>query len=184
MLQTRAMTKRVGLSQRVVVCGSERRDCLDQAWTQAVAAEGNLPIPLGNATIDVAGLLDALTLDAIVLTGGNDIASAPGAVDVAPERDRFERAALAWAHDRDIPVLGVCRGLQMLATEAGATLAETDGHVATRHALVSTIAGLPSGVNSFHRLSIVDAPAQVESSPALPMAPSRRSGSTTPARPP
>lgn len=144
----------MGLSQRVVVHGAERRDCLDQAWSALVADEGHTPIPLPNATRNVGGLLDTLGIETLILTGGNDLVEAPGSVDVAPERDRFECEALGWARARTVPVLGVCRGMQMLAVAGGATLRPVTGHVSRVHGLRDAVGGLPAEVNSFHRMSI------------------------------
>lgn len=68
-------------------------------------------------------------LDGLVLAGGVDVDPAtygarphPEAASPDPARDRFE-VALAWAAlERDMPVLGVCRGMQMLNVAAGGTL--------------------------------------------------------------
>lgn len=148
------MGKRVGLTQRVVAHPAERRDCLDQAWTAALEAEGHVPVPLPNAFRDAGALLDALNIEALVLTGGNDPLAAPAPADTAAERDRFERGALDWARERTVPVLGVCRGMQMLALTRGGTLRPVDGHVASIHGLRDAAPGLPSEVNSFHRFSV------------------------------
>lgn len=148
------MGKRVGLTQRVVVDAAERRDCLDQAWTAVLEAERHVPVPLPNAAGDAAALLDALGVEALVLTGGNDPLGAPDPVDAAEERDRFERAALAWARSRAVPVLGVCRGMQMLALDQGGALRPVSDHVSRIHRLREAAPGLPAEVNSFHRLSV------------------------------
>jgi len=144
----------VGLTQRVVVHDAERRDCLDQAWAAALEAEGHVPVPLPNACRDADALLDALGIEAMVLTGGNDPLGAPAPTDPAEERDRFERRALEWARKRTVPVLGVCRGMQMLALTQGGTLHPVAGHVASIHGLRDAAPGLPAEVNSFHRFSV------------------------------
>jgi putative glutamine amidotransferase len=54
-------------------------------------------------------------LDGLVLTGGADIGE-------APERDEFELALARLALDRDKPVLGVCRGMQVMNVARGGTL--------------------------------------------------------------
>ncbi|MEV6211829.1 gamma-glutamyl-gamma-aminobutyrate hydrolase family protein [Kitasatospora sp. NPDC051914] len=68
-------------------------------------------------------------LDAIVLTGGEDVDPALYGAQPHPctgppvrERDRWERAVLAAGLARDVPVLGVCRGMQLMNVHAGGTL--------------------------------------------------------------
>ena len=64
-------------------------------------------------------------LDGLLLTGGADIGD-------APERDAFELAIAAAALEADVPVLGVCRGMQVMNVARGGTLIEhlpdTVGH--------------------------------------------------------
>src|SRR4051794_41479526 len=56
-------------------------------------------------------------LDGVLLTGGADIGD-------VPERDTFELALAAAALEADIPVLGVCRGMQVMNVARGGTLIE------------------------------------------------------------
>ena len=65
----------------------------------------------------------------LVLTGGEDVDPArygqephPQLGSVSPERDRMEFAALAAALERRIPVLAICRGIQVLNVAMGGTL--------------------------------------------------------------
>ena len=74
-----------------------------------------------------AALLDRL--DGLVVSGGVDIAPGlygaethPAVSAVNPERDRFETAILRGALARDLPVLGICRGIQLLNVVRGGTL--------------------------------------------------------------
>lgn len=149
--------KRIGLTQRshAVAGYSERRDMLDQRWTALIERLGACPLPLANGISDVEAYLDALGLDALVLTGGNDIAALPEAADGAPERDRFEAAAYRHFLQHGKPVVGVCRGAQMINHLAGGRLVRMPGHAGTRHELVWAD-GLPAywdrptEVNSYH----------------------------------
>lgn len=133
---------------------AERRDCLDQAWTAVLAAEGHVPVPLPNAFQDADVLLDSLGIETVVLTGGDDPLGVPDPADPTHARDWFERRALEWARRRTVPVLGVCRGMQILALTQGGTLRPVAGHDGSVHGLREAAPGLPSEVNSFHRLSV------------------------------
>jgi putative glutamine amidotransferase len=155
---------KIGLTQRVeeFAAVGERRDCLDQAWSELLVPLGYLPAPLPNAIADEEGvdaLVTALGLDGVILTGGNDLADAPGARNAAPERDRFERLLIDVCGRRNLPVLGVCRGLQLLVCHAGGTLVMTRGHAGTRHALRADGGGaMPLSdreeVNSYHDFAL------------------------------
>jgi putative glutamine amidotransferase len=70
-------------------------------------------------------------LDALMLAGGADIdPSSYGAqadaetIGTVPERDRFEIALVREAIERDMPVLGICRGMQLINVALGGTLVQ------------------------------------------------------------
>jgi gamma-glutamyl-gamma-aminobutyrate hydrolase PuuD len=156
-------TKHIGLTQRVeVVPGyGERRDCLDQRWAGLMISLGFCPVPLSNDVADVPAYLEALALDGVVLTGGNDLVEAAGGESAAPERDRFEHLLLDFCDGRQTPAFGVCRGLQMMNVHYGGSLQRVEGHVNQRH-LVELDRGLfhsyPESitVNSYHDFALVE----------------------------
>ena len=125
--------KRIGLTQRVEVAAEtgERRDALDQAWAPLVTGMGFVPVPLPNRTSNISAAIDNLQLGGIIMTGGNDLGHLPHAHNTAPERDELEHHLLDLCAERGIPVLGVCRGLQMIACHYGGELSPLHGHVAT-----------------------------------------------------
>jgi putative glutamine amidotransferase len=87
---------------------------------------GTIPVPL----TPIASVADNLDLvDGVVLSGGADIDPErygaerhPSVVDTHPERDEFEFTLAKEALDRGIPILGICRGLQLLNVAHGGTL--------------------------------------------------------------
>ena len=127
--------KRIGITQRVEVVAAygERRDCLDQAWARLFSLFELDLVPVPNTLDDVAGWARRQALDGLVLSGGNDLANLPGATKTAPERDVCERELLSWAASVQLPLLGVCRGMQMINFYFGGTLFKVVGHVATHH---------------------------------------------------
>lgn len=83
-------------------------------------------------------------LDGLMLAGGSDIDPAtygaaphPETKGSRPERDRFELALSHAALERDMPVLGICRGMELLNVACGGTLEqhvpETIGSERHRH---------------------------------------------------
>ena len=112
-------------------------DDADTATTRVVAgvvAAGGVPLVLPVVAPDAAARqLEAL--DALVLSGGQDLT--PPAADPAtladrwvhPARDRHEHALWAAARGAGVPVLGICRGLQLVNAALGGTIVpHVDGH--------------------------------------------------------
>jgi putative glutamine amidotransferase len=145
--------RRIGITQRLdpVPGRDEQRDALDQRWPPLLWRLGLLAVPLGSGHADPAAYLAALALDGYLLSGGNDIGSAPG-------RDRLETAVLDHAAANRLPVFGVCRGLQFINHYQGGTCAPVAAHVATRHAITGPLAGVRTlgAVNSFHGNAVLE----------------------------
>ncbi len=157
--------KVVAVSQRVDVFPerNETRDALDQRLITFLLVAGFIPVPLPNglykALPDGRCVPDALNAwlatvkpQAFVLSGGNDIGQ-------CRERDLTEGWLLDHANQHQIPLLGVCRGMQMMAHWAGVDLCPVQGHVRTRHGLTGELAG---EVNSYHGFSLVACPENFE----------------------
>ena len=164
-------------------------DCtLAQGYYMSVLEAGGTPvvIPPYDNEKSLVSLLD--TLDGIVLSGGADIdpdylrEEPLDCVSINPRRDAQELLLVHLAVARQIPVLGICRGIQTLAAALGGKLYQD---IRTQHDRPciehsQTIArGLPShqvslekdsllyglfqkdtlAVNSFHHQAVKEAPA-------------------------
>jgi len=155
---------KLGLSQRVEVDAdtAERRDCLDQEWTRLLEPLGYRLVALPNTLADLVAHVEAHALAGIILTGGNDLAHVENPANPAPERDKSEACLIDWAASMETPLLGVCRGMQMLASHYGTRLKQIEGHVAQDHEILRAAgATLPLDLrektNSFHNFGIAAA---------------------------
>ncbi len=120
---------------------------LPRSYVAAVQRGGGLAlmIPPDEAVLgDPDQVLDLL--DGLVLAGGSDLEPGtygaerhPETRGVVPERDAFELALAARAMERDIPFLGICRGMQVMNVARGGTLLqhlpESHGHHEHRRAI-------------------------------------------------
>ncbi len=167
---------------------SSPRSAVGQTYIDAVVAAGGVPlcIPIG---LDDAGLQATYELlDGLLLPGGEDVAPEQyreerhpmlGPVDEA--RDYLELTLATCALREDLPILGICRGIQVLAVAAGGTLYQdltsqvpsVGGHTGrglgrdylsheidiTAGTMLGGIIGHERvGVNSFHHQAVCNVP--------------------------
>jgi len=99
-------------------------------YVEAVVAAGGIPVALLPHAAGVTELV--ATLDGIIFSGGYDIrphrygaaAQHPATSGISDLRDEFELALLGAALERDLPVLAICRGIQLLNVGLGGTLCQ------------------------------------------------------------
>ncbi len=104
------------------------RFSLRQDYVRAVEQAGGLPLVFAPSTPTGAGELLA-RVEGLLLTGGSDIDPAlygaralPELGPVVRDRDEFEIALCREALDRNLPILAICRGHQVLNVATGGTL--------------------------------------------------------------
>jgi putative glutamine amidotransferase len=107
----------------------QRADLLPAQYAEAVVACGGVPVLL--PPTDAAGAADTVVarLDGLVISGGADVDPShydaephPRTANWRPDRDAWELALLDAAEAAALPVLGVCRGMQVMAVHAGGRL--------------------------------------------------------------
>lgn len=161
------------VTQRVIKDShGEAHDALSRGWSVLLRQAGFevLPVPNGVEYLEEHPLVRAA--EGLVLTGGNDIdprrygGRAEDASSVSLERDETEFHLLEVARKRAWPVLGVCRGMQLINVALGGKLTKlSDGmdrpHVARDHDLISASEEWPRAfpeirrVNSFHDFGVL-----------------------------
>jgi putative glutamine amidotransferase len=105
----------------------ERHYSIGGVYVEAVTDAGGVPVVL--PSIDPGFAIQAVSrLDAVIISGGNDIdpalygATIDGSVDPDPPRDAWELALIHAARTLGVPLLGICRGAQLLNVAYGGTL--------------------------------------------------------------
>lgn len=157
-----------------------RRVALNEAYLAAVARAGGLALPLPPSWPVELGID---FLDGLVLSGGGDLdpfyfgqEPAPGLGAVSPRRDAFELAVTRLCLAELKPILGICRGHQLLCVAAGGRLHQDLPPGALQHqqiaprdhashaisvepaSLLGSLCGEVRRVNSFHHQTVSEVP--------------------------
>ena len=160
----------IGITTRRMDTGTLRLDVVDRAYGDAICRSGGtahlLPRPAGFA----GGTLLA-GLDGLLLTGGGDVdpklygqspSADVGGVD--SDRDDWEMALVRRALEVGLPILGVCRGCQVLNVACGGTLIQ---HLPARSSLPHLVLERQSvthavRIEPFTQLFAVEGAAQID----------------------
>lgn len=150
--------KKVLLTSRIdkVESYQEVRSSVDIRWIELLTSCGLKPLIIPNNFSYAQTVLQDEAYDGLLLSGGNDLGE-------YPIRDKVESLLLTHAMENRIPVLGVCRGMQLIQDRFGIGLSKIGGHVANRHRiqmletgrLTDVICDLDT-VNSFHNYGTRD----------------------------
>ena len=161
---------RVGITTGVGASWSEGGDAYEP-YAEAVRDAGAVAVRLDPGTLGREALLLG-ELDGILFSGGRDIhldlyPNPPQAAGLSaaelmelrrmepePERDRYELPLLQAAVERDVPVLGICRGCQVLQVALGGQLV-LDIPSEIRTEIVHQSGPPPERPSSGHRVRIV-----------------------------
>lgn len=167
---------------------ASRRSAANQQYIEAVAEAGGAPVlvPMDLNPDTLAAIY--ANLDGLLLPGGDDVAPYryhqdphPGLGHVDDRRDELELTLATWALRDNLPVLGICRGIQVLAVAAGGTLYQdvpsqlsgAASHDVREHGrdhrchditiqpgsrLAQALGTVSTPVNSFHHQAVLDVP--------------------------
>jgi putative glutamine amidotransferase len=122
------MSPRIGITATPTAIDDRVAESVNRAYVDAVRMAGGLPIMIPTLDAgDAASILDML--DGLVLSGGGDVAptrygqvAVPQVDGVDERRDEWELALTRLATERGTPILGICRGAQVLNVACRGTL--------------------------------------------------------------
>jgi putative glutamine amidotransferase len=124
----------IGVTSSITVLKVPERAYVNSAYLHAVQQAGGVPVVLPPQLSAASLERLARGLDGLLLTGGGDIDPTvfgepvhPTVCEVAPARDTLELSAVRIALDRRLPILAICRGLQLLNVALGGALFQDVG---------------------------------------------------------
>ncbi len=157
--------KKIIITQRIIDTLEyvEKRDALDVRWAAVFTKLNFLPIIIPS-NFDCNAYFSELELDGIILTGGNDISTVSNDEN-SLIRDELEKNLLTLAVKNNVPIMGICRGMQLMTEHFGGTIANKQGHVGGKHKILIDKGSIyhkelmdMNEVNSFHNYAVTKVP--------------------------
>ena len=137
----------------------EVRDSLDQRFIEFIKIFKIVPIIVPNSIFDkknknyINNYIKAFKPKGLILTGGDDLGK-------YKYKDQLEFVLLKYFTQKKLPILGICRGMEILSVFFGSKLKKVNKHSGTYHNNISLIKGCiyQRKVNSYHNFSIKKCP--------------------------
>jgi len=144
---------KIGITLRVTNAPnySEKRDALSHDWPVFLEQLGIWPIFIPNNLSNIELFLDQMNVEGLILSGGDNIGD-------NPERDYTEKKIIEYGIKQNIPIFGVCRGMQVINKYFNGNIKKLNNlsHVDKFHLLtitnefVSSFLNKTIKVNSYH----------------------------------
>ena len=135
---------------------NEYRDSIDHELVKLILSIGHKPLLISNLLYDdkkktINKWLDDFKPEGIIFSGGNDF----GEFII---RDKTEEFLYYWALKKRIPILGICRGMQLIGLLNGTKLKKIKNHINLNHIIVNQSNKKEYLKNSFHAYSLENCP--------------------------
>tara|TARA_B100000029_G_scaffold202462_1_gene200741 strand:- start:20 stop:643 length:624 start_codon:yes stop_codon:yes gene_type:complete len=145
------MKPKIGISLRITNAENytEKRDSLSHDWPILLEKIGFSPVLIPNTLLNITSFLDEMNLSGLILSGGDNIGD-------DKERDTTEKQILDYGISNNLPIMGICRGMQVINSYFGGKIQslENSSHVNNPHMIKVTkylsIKDNLIQVNSFH----------------------------------
>ena len=122
----------IGISLRVVenTDYNEKRDALSQDWSKFFEKLEINPLLIPNTIKNISSFLEDMDVHGLILSGGDNIGD-------NPNRDETEQKIIDYSFAKKIPLIGICRGMQVLNTFFGGAIEtlENSKHVGNPHSV-------------------------------------------------
>ena len=145
---------KIGISSRIINAENydEKRDAISHDWPQFLEKIKSNIIIIPNTLTNVEDFLNDIDVNGLILSGGDNIGD-------DKERDDTENKILNFAIKNEIPLLGVCRGMQIINKFFNGSIKKNNNssHIANSHVInlinnniMSLLKKNSLEVNSFH----------------------------------
>jgi putative glutamine amidotransferase len=139
----------IGITSSSIIVDNKPYNRMYAPNAQAIARAGGLPVYIPTHLDDDTLHELYQTLDAVLLPGGPDVDPSyygeerhPLTIHIDAPRDSLELTMAKWAVADDMPVLGICRGHQVLNVALGGTLVQdipSEIHTPLQHDIPDTL---------------------------------------------